>query len=81
VCHPIREVIVGDQTLDHEFHKAIIDIDLEFGIPIRYASYMWPEVSGGDPVLDEEFVYENLELDVALEDQDFDPDNPAYNYP
>jgi hypothetical protein len=42
---------------------------------------MWPEVSGGDPVLDEEFVYENLELDVALDDQDFDPDNPAYNYP
>lgn len=81
VCHPAREVIVGDQTLEHEFYKAIIDIDLEFGIPIRYASYMWPEVSGGDPVLDEEFVYENLELDVALQDQDFDPDNPAYNYP
>ena len=81
VCHPDREVSVGDQTFEHEFHKAIIDIDLEFGIPIRYASYMWPEVSGGDPVLDEEFVYENLELDVALEDQDFDPDNPAYNYP
>jgi hypothetical protein len=81
VCHPDREVIVGDKTFEHEFHKAIIDIDLEFGIPIRYASYMWPEVSGGDPVLDEEFVYENLELDVALEDQDFDPDNPAYDYP
>ncbi|MCE2752913.1 MAG: DUF1571 domain-containing protein [Pirellula sp.] len=81
VCHPDREVIVGDQTFEHEFHKAIIDIDLELGIPIRYASYMWPEISGGDPVLDEEFVYENLELDVALDDQDFDPDNPAYNYP
>lgn len=81
VCHPVREVRVGDQTLEHEFYKAIIDIDLELGIPIRYASYMWPEASDAEPILDEEFVYENLELGVALGDQDFDPDNPAYNYP
>lgn len=81
VCHPQREVTVGDKTIEHEFYKAIIDIDHQHGVPIRYASYMWPENSDGQPVLDEEFLYENLEINTELDDQDFDPDNPAYNYP
>jgi len=81
VCHPQREVTIGDKTIEHEFYKAIIDIDHQHGVPIRYASYMWPENSDGQPVLDEEFLYENLEINTELDDQDFDPDNPAYNYP
>lgn len=81
VCHPQREVTIGDKTFEHEFYKAIIDIDHQHGVPIRYASYMWPENSDGQPVLDEEFFYENLEINLELNDQDFDPDNPAYNYP
>jgi len=81
VCHPERQVILGERNIDHEFFKAIIDIDLEYGIPIRYASYLWPETPDGEPILDEEFVYEQLQLNVKLEDQDFDPDNPAYKYP
>lgn len=81
VCHPEPEAIVGDRSIPHEFYKAIIDIDSEHGVPIRYASYMWPEKSGGEPVLDEEFIYEQLELNAQLADKDFDPDNPAYNYP
>jgi len=81
VCHPEREVTIGDKTIEHEFYKAIIDIDHQHGVPIRYASYMWPENSDGQPVLDEEFLYENLEINAELDDQDFDPDNPAYNYP
>ncbi|MFM9062602.1 MAG: DUF1571 domain-containing protein, partial [Pirellula sp.] len=81
VCHPQRAVTVGDKTIEHEFYKAVIDIDNQHGVPIRYASYMWPENSDGQPVLDEEFLYENLEINTELDDQDFDPDNPAYNYP
>jgi hypothetical protein len=42
---------------------------------------MWPETPEGEPILDEEFVYEQLQMNVQLEDQDFDPDNPAYKYP
>ncbi|MFN5103535.1 MAG: DUF1571 domain-containing protein, partial [Planctomycetota bacterium] len=34
-----------------------------------------------EPILDEEFLYENLEINPELGDLDFDPDNPAYNYP
>lgn len=81
VCHPEPEAIVGDRSIPHEFYKAIIDIDSEHGVPIRYASYMWPEKPDGEPVLDEEFIYEQLELNAQLADKDFDPDNPAYNYP
>ena len=81
VCHPQRQVTVGDKTIEHEFHKAIIDIDSELGVPIRYASYMWPEKDEDEPILDEEFLYENLEINPELGDLDFDPDNPAYNYP
>lgn len=81
VCHPEAQVLVGDRKIDHEFYKAIIDIDLEYGVPIRYVSYMWPEKPGQEPILDEEFLYEQLEFNPPLEDEDFDPDNPAYNYP
>jgi len=81
VCHPQAQVLVGDRKIDHEFYKAIIDIDLEYGVPIRYVSYMWPEKPGQEPILDEEFLYEQLEFNPPLEDEDFDPDNPAYNYP
>ena len=81
VCHPDPRAKIGDRMVDHEFFKAIIDIDIQYGVPIRYASYLWPEAPGGEPVLDEEFVYEQLQLNVMLEDQDFDPDNPAYEYP
>lgn len=81
VCHPQPKVTFGDRTLEHEFYKAIIDIDSEHGVPIHYASYLWPEKPDGEPVLDEEFLYENLEINAELADLDFDPDNPAYNYP
>jgi hypothetical protein len=81
VCHPDRIVTIGDRAIEHDFYKAIIDIDSEFGVPIHYASYLWPETADGEPILDEEFVYEQLELNAELGDQDFDPDNPAYNYP
>lgn len=81
VCHPEPQAHMDGKTIDHEFYRAIIDIDSKLGIPIHYASYLWPEQAGGEPVLDEEFLYEGLELNAALEDVDFDPDNPAYNYP
>lgn len=81
VCHPEAFVVVDGKRVDHEFFKAIIDIDKEYGVPIRYASYLWPKESGQDPLLDEEFQYEELEFNSMFTDQDFDPDNPAYNYP
>lgn len=81
VIHPEKNAKIGDRLLEFEYFKATIDMDLEHEIPIHYASYLWPEAQGGDPLLDEEFTYENLELNCGLDDVDFDPDNPDYNYP
>jgi hypothetical protein len=81
VLHPKQEIAVDGVTHRFDFHRAIIDIDLQWRIPIHYASYLWPEQPDGEPVLDEEFTYENLELNIGFSDEDFDPNNPAYDYP
>jgi len=64
-----------------DFHIAQIFIDVERMIPLRYAAFLWPAEPGGEPLLEEEYTYLNLKLNVGLTDTDFDPDNPAYNYP
>jgi len=81
VLHRAQEIVVDGVDHRFDFHRAVIDIDLQLGIPIHYASYLWPEQPGGEPVLDEEFTYENLELNVGFSDEDFDPNNPSYDYP
>ena len=64
-----------------EFHIAKIYIDDELNIPVGYEGYTWPEDPAGEPVLEERYFYQNVELNVGLTDQDFDPDNPDYDYP
>jgi outer membrane lipoprotein-sorting protein len=62
------------------FHKAVIYVDDERNIPIRYEAYSWPKVPGGAPTLDEEYTYVNIHENVGLTDADFDVHNPAYHY-
>lgn len=77
-----RITIVLSEKLDGlMFHHAEIFIDEEYNLPVRYASYSWPLVPGGDKVLEEEYTYRDLEINVGLSDKDFDPDNPDYDYP
>jgi hypothetical protein len=64
-----------------DFHIAQIFIDTERMIPLRYAAFMWPTESGGEPLLEEEYTYLDVKLNVGLTDTDFDPNNSAYNYP
>ena len=74
VIHPVPR--------DHfTFHRARIYIDEALGVPVRYAAWTWPAEPGGKPVLDEEYTYRNLKLNVGLTDADFDPDNEAYDFP
>ncbi len=74
VVHPVQR--------DHfTFHRARIYIDESLGVPVRYAAWSWPTEQGGEPVLEEEYTYRNIKLNVGLTDADFDPDNPAYDYP
>lgn len=87
------DVLVGDRKcrmiqLTHEvpspevdFHVAQIAVDMERKIPLRYAAYLWPEEPGGELPVEEEYIYLDVELNVGLVDKDFDPDNPAYDFP
>jgi hypothetical protein len=66
---------------EYEFYEAHIFIDKEHFLPLRYAAYTWPEEEGGDLVLEEDYTYLVLKLNVGLTDDDFDWRNPDYNYP
>ncbi|MEL7497014.1 MAG: DUF1571 domain-containing protein [Planctomycetota bacterium] len=72
--HPVKR--------DHfEFHIARLYIDNELEIPMAYEGYMWPEEEGGEPVLLERYHYSNVQINIGLEDIDFDPANETYDYP
>ena len=75
------QVVHPEERPEYDFYRARIYIDDELNIPIRYAAWAWPESPGAEPVLLEEYTYVNVRLNVGLTDQDFDPNNPAYNFP
>ena len=74
LCHP-------QKCPTKEFYKAQVFIDQETGMPIRYACYDWPDQQGAAPKLIEEYIYLNLKFNVGLTPNDFNPDNPSYQYP
>jgi hypothetical protein len=73
VTHPVRRPYF-------RYHMAEIFVDDELGVPVRYAAYEWPEEEGGQPLLLEEYTYTNLQLNVGLNDRDFDYRNPDYQF-
>jgi len=73
VTHPVRRK-------EFKYNIARIFIDKELNLPIRYASWTWPEEPGGKPVLFEEFTYLNLKTNTGMTDADFDRDNPEYHF-
>lgn len=76
-----RIVVEHPHRRDHfQFHRAIVFVDEERQLPLAYASYTWPEHEGGKPVLIEEYVYANVQLNVGLADSDFHRDNPTYGF-
>ena len=73
ISHPVKR--------DHfEFHMAKIFIDDQYNIPLRYAAYSWPEEEGGEPVLEEEYTFTDIKMNVGLEEIDFDTSNPEYDF-
>ena len=54
-----------------QFHIAKVFIDDELGVPIRYEAYTWPKQPGGEPVLDEEYTYLDVKINVGFTDADF----------
>jgi hypothetical protein len=75
------QVLHPDQKPEFDFHIAEIYFDTELLLPLKYASYLWPEKAGGEPPLEEEYIYTNVRINPGLTRDDFDPDNEAYNYP
>jgi hypothetical protein len=72
------EAVHPSPRQNFRFHKAEIFIDNELKLPVRYASYMWPEKPGEAPPLEEAYTYVNLKLNNGYVDADFDKENPEY---
>lgn len=73
VTHPTKR--------DHfDFHKARVYFSDSLNLPIRYKSWSWPASPGETPIVQEEYNYMKLELNVGLTDEDFDTANPNYRY-
>jgi outer membrane lipoprotein-sorting protein len=62
------------------FHRVMLYIDRELGVPIRFEAYDWPRQPGSAAELVEEYTYHDLKLNVGLHDRDFDPANAQYSY-
>jgi hypothetical protein len=59
------------------FHKAEIFIDNELRMPVAYQAFSWPAAEGGEPILEEKYIYTDLVLNNGFTDADFSADNPA----
>lgn len=65
-----------------DFSLAEIAIDSERLLPLRYTAFGWPSAEeGGDPPLLESYTYLDVRVNEGLTESDFDPDNPAYDFP
>ena len=62
------------------FNKALVFVDDELNIPVRYEAYDWPATQGGQPQLLEEYTYTDIKLNNGFTDADFDENNPNYHF-
>ena len=73
VVHPVPRK-------NFRFHKALIFVDDELNIPVRYESWDWPERPGGPPLLLEEYTYTDIKINNGYTDQTFDEYNTEYHF-
>jgi hypothetical protein len=73
VVHPVPRK-------NFRFHKALVFVDDELNIPVRYEAYDWPTTPGGPPVLLEEYTYTDIKINNGFTDADFSEHNPNYNF-
>jgi len=62
------------------FNKALVFVDDELNIPVRYEAYEWPAQQGGQPQLIEEYTYTDIKVNNGFTDADFSENNPNYNF-
>jgi hypothetical protein len=87
-----ENAMVGDRLCTHfrlthnqrreglTYHMAEVSVDNQLGVPIRYGAYDFPRQEGGPPQLLEQYIFTDIQLNVGLSDEDFDPRNPAYQF-
>jgi hypothetical protein len=73
VVHPIPRK-------NFRFHKALIFVDDELNVPVRYEAYDWPDRPGGPPLLLEEYTYTDIKINNGYTDQSFDEYNREYHF-
>ncbi len=75
------EVVHPTPRRNFRFHKALVFIDDELNVPVRYEAYEWPAAPGEQPPLLEQYTYVDLKVNIGLTDADFDVHNPSYGFP
>jgi len=73
VIHPV-------QREHFDFFCARMYFDKKQNIPIRYESWSWPEKPNEKPVLEEEYTYTRMKVNVGLTDHDFSIENSEYRF-
>ena len=66
---------------EDDFSYSEVGFDRERNLLLIFRTFGWPETDGGDPVLLESYSYQDVKTNVGLTDEDFDPDNPNYEFP
>ena len=73
VVHPVARK-------NFKFHKALVFVDDELNIPVRYEAHDWPERAGGPPMLLEEYTYTDIKINNGYTDATFSETNPEYHF-
>jgi hypothetical protein len=74
------EVAHRQRVAGLKFHKTRLFIDNETKLPVQVEQYDWPATPGGDAPLVERYTYTDIQPNIGLTDDDFDPHNSKYRF-
>lgn len=76
-----RIAIIHPQQLPgFDYYRTDLFFDKQWRLPAAVATYTWPEKPGGRPPLVEQYIYDQLKINVGLTDADFSRANPEYGF-
>lgn len=81
-----RECVVLESTHPQprnqfKYHLTRLWVDNETKFPVRVEQYQFPTKAGEAPQIVEEYTYTKIRINLGLDDREFDPKNPKYNFP
>jgi hypothetical protein len=72
--------VVYPQRESFKFHKSRVYFDKKTELPVHTEQFGFPEKSGEEPLLLEQYSYSDLKIDAPIADSDFDLNNAAYGF-